>query len=156
MKYQRTDKVQLADFSCLEELKCDIIENLLSLPKTDEAFEMIFVITDTSRAFELFYSLLESDVNGFNFNFIDNEELSLNELRKEDQLLITVSTDGQIWIERIYPTINLYAEFFYIDGDINSLWFRKVDDGINEILIFDAETTHTRDFSHELVVTYVK
>ena len=137
MKYQRTDKVQSADFSCLEELKCDIIENLLSLPKTEEAFEMIFVITDTSRAFELFYNLLESDVNGFNFNFIDNEELSLNELRKEDQLLITVSTDGQIWIERIYPTINLYAEFFYIAGDINSLWFRKVDDGINEILIFD-------------------
>lgn len=139
MKYQRTDKVQSADFSCLEELKCDIIENLLSLPKTEEAFEMIFVITDTSRAFELFYSLLESDVNGFNFNFIDNEELSLNELRKEDQLLITVSTDGQIWIERIYPTINLYAEFFYIDANISSLWFRKVDDGINEILIFDID-----------------
>ena len=139
MKYQRTDKVQSADFSCLEELKCDIIENLLSLPKTEEAFEMIFVITDTSRAFELFYSLLESDVNGFNFNFIDNEELSLNELRKEDQLLITVSTDGQIWIERIYPTINLYAEFFYIDANISSLGFRKVDDGINEILIFDID-----------------
>lgn len=139
MKYQRTDKVQSADFSCLEELKCDIIENLLSLPKTDEAFEMIFVITDTSRAFELFYSLLESDVNGFNFNFIDNEELSLNELRKEDQLLITVSTDGQIWIERIYPTINLYAEFFYVDANISSLWFRKVDDRSNEILIFDID-----------------
>lgn len=140
MKYQRTDKVQSADFSCLEELKCDIIENLLSLPKTDEAFEMIFVITDTSKAFELFYSLLESDVNGFNFEcFNFGEELKLNELRKENQLLITVSTDGQIWIEKIYPTINLYAEFFYIDANISSLWFRKVDDGCNEILIFDIE-----------------
>ena len=139
MKYQRTDKVQSADFSCLEELKCDIIENLLSLPKTEEAFEMIFVITDTSRAFELFYSLLESDVNGFNFECFEFGELKFNELRKEDQLLITVSTDGRIWIERIYPTINLYAEFFYIDGDINSLWFRKVDDGNNEILIFDID-----------------
>ena len=139
MKYQRTDKVQSADFSCLEELKCDIIENLLSLPKTEEAFEMIFVITDTSRAFELFYSLLESDVNGFNFECFEFGELKFNELRKEDQLLITVSTNGRIWIERIYPTINLYAEFFYIDGDINSLWFRKVDDGNNEILIFDID-----------------
>ena len=139
MKYIRTDKVQSADFSCLEELKCDIIENLLSLPKTEEAFEMIFVITDTSRAFELFYSLLESDVNGFNFECFEFGELKFNELRKEDQLLITVSTDGRIWIERIYPTINLYAEFFYVDANISSLWFRKVDDGSNEILIFDIE-----------------
>lgn len=141
MKYQRTDKVQSANFSCLEELKCDIIENLLSLPEVDEVFDMIFVITDTNTAFELFNSLLESDVNGFNFE-IGGElgyKLDFEELRKENQLLITVSTDGKLWIEKIYPEINLFAQFFYIDANISSLWFRKIDNGENEILIFDIE-----------------
>ena len=141
MKYQRTDRVQSADFSCLEELKCDIIENLLSLPKTDEVFNLIDIIVDKNKAFDLFKILFESDVNGFNFE-IDEEfenEFNLDDLRNEDTLLITVCDDGKIWIDK--ANINYYceAQFFYIDANISSLWFRKIDNGENEILIFDIE-----------------
>jgi len=115
MKYQRTDKVQLADFSCLEELKCDIIENLLSLPKTDEVFNLIDIIVDKNKAFDLFKILFESDVNGFNFE-IDEEfenEFNLDDLRNEDTLLITVCDDGKIWIDK--ANINYYCEAHQID-----------------------------------------
>ena len=141
MKYQRTDKIQLADFSCLEELKCDIIENLLSLPKTDEVFNLIDIIVNKNKAFDLFKILFESDVNGFNFE-IDEEfenEFNLDDLRNEDTLLITVCYDGKIWIDK--ANINYYceAQFFYIDADVKAKWQTKFDDGYNEILIFDID-----------------
>ena len=143
MKYQRTDRVQSADFSCLEELKCDIIENLLSMIKnknTDEVFDIINIIIDKEKAFELFEKLFKADVNGFSFDFFETgEEIKLDNLKNQKELLISVSTDGCIWMEKIYPSIYLEAEFFYIDGDINSEWLRKIDDGKNEILIFDIE-----------------
>ena len=141
MKYQRTDKVQLADFSCLEELKCDIIENLLSLPKTDEVFNLIDIIVDKNKAFDLFKILFESDVNEFTFEIQEEfeNEFNLDDLRNEDTLLITICDDGKIWIDK--ANINYYceAQFFYIDADVSSLWFRKIDNGENEILIFDIE-----------------
>ncbi len=141
MKYQRTDKVQSADFSCLEELKCDIIENLLSLPEADEVFKTINIIVDKNKAFELFKILFESDVNGFKFE-IDEEfdnELNLYNLKNEDTLLITVCDDGKIWIDK--ANINYYceAQFFYMDADVKYRWQIKLDDGINEILIFDID-----------------
>lgn len=141
MKYQRTDKVQSADFSCLEELKCDIIENLLSLPEADEVFKTINIIVDKNKAFDLFKILFESDVNGFNFE-IDEEfenELNLYNLKNEDTLLITVCDDGKIWIDK--ANINYYFEsqFFYIDADVKAKWQTKIDNGCNEILIFDIE-----------------
>jgi len=142
MKYIRTDKVQEANFSCLEDLKCDIIENLLSMienKNTDEVFDMIHIITDKEKAFKLFEKLYSADVNGFNFEIEDEdgENPDLYKLQNEKELLITVTTDGGIWIEKIYPSIDLKAQFFYIDAGINSEWLRKVNDGINEILIFD-------------------
>ena len=142
MKYIRTDKVQEANFSCLEDLKCDIIENLLSMienKNTDEVFDMIHIITDKEKAFKLFEKLYSADVNGFNFEIDDEdgEKPDLYKLQNEKELLITVTTDGGIWIEKIYPSIDLEAQFFYIDAGINSEWLRKVNDGINEILIFD-------------------
>lgn len=141
MKYQRTDKVQSADFSCLEELKCDIIENLLSMPKTDEAFNLIDIIIDKNKAFDLFKILFESDVNGFTFE-IDEEfenEFNLDDLRNENTLLITVCDDGKIWIDKANINYYLEAQFFYIDADVKAKWQTKIDNGYNEILIFNIE-----------------
>ena len=78
MKYQRTDRVQSADFSCLEEFKCDIIENLLSLHKTDEDFNLIDIIVDKNNAFDLFKILFESAVNGFNIEIDEEFESEFN------------------------------------------------------------------------------
>ena len=142
MKYIRTDRVQEAEFSCLEELKCDIIENLLSMieNKNDEVFDMIHIITDKEKAFELFEKLLKADVNGFKFEISDmGEDINFDILKNKKELLLTVTTDGKVWMEKLYPSIYLEADFFYIDNDINSEWFRKVNDGFNEILIFDIE-----------------
>ena len=144
MKYIRTDRVQSADFSCLEELKCDIIENLLSIIKkdnSDEVFEIIYILLSKEKAFELFTKLVSSNVNGFYFE-IDYEidcETDLEKLKDEKELVITVSTDGKIWIEKLYPNTGFETNYFYIDNDINSEWFRKVNDGFNEILIFDID-----------------
>lgn len=137
MKYQRTDKVQSADFSCLEELKCDIIENLLSMIEkddSDEVFEFISIIISKNKVSELFNKLKESEVNGFNFEI----DYSIDNINQE-VCLIYVATDGKIGIEEVFPNTCIEADFFYIDANISSLWFRKVDDGCNEILIFDIE-----------------
>ena len=141
MKYQRTDKVQSADFSCLEELKCDIIENLLSLPKTDEAFNLVDIIIDKNKAFELLKILFESDVNGFDFEFVEEfqDELNLDDLKNEETLLITVCDDGHIWISKADFNYLYEAQFFYMDADVKYRWQIKLDDGINEILIFDID-----------------
>lgn len=144
MKYQRTDRVQEANFTCLEELKCDIIDNLLSMIKnknTDEVFDIINIVINRDKAFELFEKLFKSDVNGFSFELfdIDDSEIKLDDLKKEKELLISVSTDGKIWIEGTSYINYLEAEFFYIDGNINSKWLINNDDGKNEILIFDLE-----------------
>ena len=137
MKYTRHDNVQTADFNCLDELKVDIIENLLSLPKTDNVFEMINIVINKNDGLELFNKLLESDINGFNFTLSNDEEI--RNLSNEEIVLVTVSTDGHIWIEKIYPSIDLEAEFFYIDAGIKSIWLQKVNNGYNDILIFDMK-----------------
>ena len=137
MKYIRTDRCQSANFSCLEDLKCDIIDNLLSMINSNETLRMINIVTNKDKAFELFGKLLQSEVNGFKFE-VDNES-SLSVLQNEEIIIITVSTDGHLWAEESYPNIDLEAEFFYIDTDINSEWLRKVDDGFNEVLIFDMD-----------------
>lgn len=137
MKYAKYDKVQSANFTCLEELKTDIIENLLSTPKSDNVFEMIHIVINQNNGLKLFNKLFTSEVNGFNFTLFDEEELQ--DLSKEEVVLITVSTDGQIWVEKIYPSINLEAQFFYIDAGIKSIWLQKVDNGYNDILIFDMD-----------------
>ena len=142
MKYQRTDRVQSADFSCLEELKCDIIENLLSIIKnnTDDTLGIIYIIADNKKALELFEKLFKADINGFNFElFNDEEEIKLHDLKSEKELLITVFTDGCIWIQGININDYLDSDFYYIDADINSKWLRKIDDDSDEILIFDIE-----------------
>ena len=142
MKYQRTDRVQSADFNCLEELKCDIIENLLSIIKnnTDDTLGIIYIIADNKKALELFEKLFKADINGFNFElFNDEEEVKLYDLKNEKELLITVFTDGCIWIQGININDYLDSDFYYIDADVNSKWLRKIDDGFNEILIFDLE-----------------
>ena len=69
MRYTRPDKCQSANFSCLEELKCDIIENLLSLINTNESLQSISILIDIDKAFELSDKLIKSNVNGFYFYF---------------------------------------------------------------------------------------
>lgn len=135
MKYIRHDNVQLADFSCLDELRVDIIENLLSLPETDEVFNMIDIVINKNDGLKLFNELLKSDVNGFNFNL--DGKFKMENFENEEVVLVTVTTDGEIWLQKIRPSIDLQSQFFYIDAGINSLWFQKVDNGYNDILIFD-------------------
>ena len=142
MKYKRTDRVQSADFNCLEELKCDIIDNLLEMIKnnSDDTLGIIYIIADNKKALELFDKLFKADINGFNFElFNDEEEIKLYDLKSEKELLITVFTDGCIWIQGININDYLDSDFYYIDADINSKWFRKIDDDSDEILIFDIE-----------------
>ena len=142
MKYKRTDRVQSADFSCLEELKCDVIDNLLSMIKnnSDDTLGIIYIIADNKKALKLFEKLFKADINGFNFElFNDEEEVKLYDLKNEKELLITVFTDGCIWIQGININDYLDSDFYYIDADINSKWFRKIDDDSDEILIFNIE-----------------
>ena len=113
---------------------------MINKDNSDDNLGIIYIIADNKKALELFDKLFKANINGFNFElFNDEEEIKLYDLKSKKELLITVFTDGCIWIQKAGINDYFDSDFYYIDGDINSEWLRKIDDGKNEILIFDIE-----------------
>lgn len=134
MKYKKQETVQDTTFSCLEELKCDIIENLLSTP---DKYRSLAIIINIDSGEKLIRALFNSDVNGFKFRFhYDFEE---EDLSQERLIILELDSDGYIWIEKAHENYFYETDFFYIDADINSFWLQKLDNGENDILIFDMD-----------------
>ena len=132
MKYKMQDKVQETTFSCLEELKCDIIENLLLTP---EDFRGIAVIIKSDLAEKLLIKLLDADINGFSLR--PHPDFESEDLSKEENVIIELTNEGYIFVEKANLSTYFETDFVYLDIDVNSKWLQKFQEYENDILLFD-------------------
>lgn len=132
MKYKFYDRIQEATFSCLEELKCDIIENLLLTP---EEFRGISIILKSDLAENLLSKLLDADINGFSLKL--HPDFAENDLSNEEYIIIDVLNDGYIFVGK--ADLNTYFEpdFVYLSDNMDCKWLEKFSEYKNDILIIN-------------------
>jgi len=132
MKYIQQDRVQEATFSCLEELKCDIIENLLLTP---EDFRGIAIILKSDLAEKLLLKLLDADINGFSLRL--HPDFAKDDLSNEENVIIELTNEGFIFVEKANLNTYFETDFVYFDIDVNSKWLHKFQEYKNDILLFN-------------------
>lgn len=139
MKYRAKPKVQFADFSCLEELKVDVIENLLRFVDTPCCY--ISILTNNITAEQLYTKLLKSVVNGFEFRLFD--KYTPNDISKcvsnNKIVFLSLFNDGEISIDDTQRFENTAANFIYIDSTIDSCYLQVLNNQNREILIFNVK-----------------
>lgn len=129
MIYQFSSIIQRGKFSCVEELKCDALENLLRIPE-DVAYNSVnfLVFPDTAR--KLYTALLKTDVNGFSLHLFEedtNEEVT-NIMTNNTFVVISVNNKGSIFVEeKIYVEPGIKNDFWYIEDELFSIIKNKVE-----------------------------
>jgi len=134
MKYIQQDRFQEATFSCLEELKCDIIENLLLTP---EDFRGIAIILKSDLAEKLLLKLLDADINGFSLQL--HPDFEKDDLSNEENVIIELTNEGYIFVEKANLNTYFETDFVYFDIDINSKWLQKFQEYKYDMLLFDIK-----------------
>ena len=126
MKYERSNRFQRCEFSCLEELKCDMLENLLAL-RERQNYPMVTVIVDRVKAKKFLDVLLNADVNGFKTSICEGDTLDdcYRVIDSYDYSIITLDDDGVIYVEKCkvgYGGIGEDGVFVYLPAEIEELW----------------------------------
>jgi hypothetical protein len=134
MKYIQQDRVQETTFSCLEELKCDIIENLLLNP---EDYRIITIILKSDLAEKLLLKLLDADINGFSLKI--HPECNEKNLSNEENVIIELTNEGYVFVEKANLNTYFETDFVYFDIDVNSKWLQKFQEYKNDMLLFDIK-----------------
>lgn len=138
MVYKEPQYIQKYNFSCVEELKCDIIENLLRLLGDD--YEYLTIILDSSTARKLYTKFLQSNVNGFCFLLHEdytNQEVT--EMLTEDNTIMSVNNQGEILFD-VYKTdlggIGEDNNFVYLSETLADKWIKRFEKQKTECLVF--------------------
>lgn len=134
MKYKFYDRIQETTFSCLEELKCDIIENLLLTP---EEFRDISIISKSDLAENLLSKLLDADINGFSLKL--HPYFAENDLSNEEYIIIDVLNDGYVFMGKADLNTYFETDFVYLSDDMDCKWLEKFSGYKNDILFFNIK-----------------
>ena len=135
MKYKIYPKVQNATFSCIEELKVDMVENILRFVTKSPCY--IEIITTRERAEQLYTKLLQADINGFCFYLSeDDDNVSVSKCFVENEVVVlAVFNDGEIIIESTKHFNTSEAEFSYIDNELDKKFIKGLNNGFRDILL---------------------
>lgn len=120
MVYKFPDIIQRYNFSCLEELKCDMIENVLRI-KEDVEYNCVNILLHSDLARKLYTMLLGADVNGFQlklFEEMTNEEVT-QIMTQQDYVVISITNQGTVFVEeQIYIEPDFPNDFWYAQEDL--------------------------------------
>ena len=138
MVYKIPEIVQEHEFSCIEDLKCDIIENVLSVA-ADKVCYFIYIVVEAAIARRLYTALLQADVNGFSFNLF--EETTPEEVTKImtecKYVTLSVENQGDLFVERnFYNDLDWTDTFLYIQKDAVELARKTIDERLAQTLVF--------------------
>lgn len=141
MVYQISPIIQRGKFSCVEELKCDALENLLRIPENVAYNNVNFLVfPDTAR--KLYTTLLNANVNGFSLHLFEedtNEDVT-NIMVNNTFVVISINNQGTIFVEeKIYVESDFKNDFWYIEDELFSIIKNKVEQSSKPSLVFSFE-----------------
>ena len=144
MKYKTYPKVENAHFTCVEELKVDMIENILrfvAMKFIKQPSCYIEIITTRETAEQLYTKLLQADVNGFYFHLSeDDNDISVSKcFADNDVIVLSIFNDGDVIIESDKYFDTSESEFTYIDNKVDKKYINGLNNGFRDILICDID-----------------
>lgn len=138
MVYKFPQLVQYGNFSCVEELRCDAIENLLRIPENIAFSNVNFLVTPNVGR-KLYTELLKSDVNGFSLSLFGeetNEEVT-DIMTKQSFVVISVNNQGTIFVEEIiYIEPEWANDFWYVQKELYDDIKEKIEKCNTKTLVF--------------------
>ncbi len=116
MKYKFRDIVQDYSYTCLEELRVDLMETMQYLEKTTHQNTYINIILSKDNAKKMYELLKDSEYKKVAFHlasdYPDDEELDA------DKVVITINSDSEIIIEELNMALLCGYDFLVIDKSI--------------------------------------
>lgn len=138
MVYKFPDVVQQGFFSCVEELRCDAIDNVLRIPE-DVDYNNITFLLYPKTARNLYTALLKSNVNGFTLHLFEemtNEEVT-GLMTKSSYVIMAINNQGTIFVEdKLYVEPEWPNDFWYVEGDLYDLVKDKMERYSKKTLVF--------------------
>lgn len=142
MKYKFRDIVQDYSYTCLDELRVDLMETMQYLEKTTHQNTYINIILSKDNAKKMYELLKDSEYKGVAFHlnpdFPDDDELNA------DKVVITINSDSEIIVEELNTSLTCGFSFLVIDKsipefeDITKRYTEDIDSS-NYILRFKIE-----------------
>jgi hypothetical protein len=127
--------IQDMDFCCSNSLLEHAIDNL----EFGNEFSSVAIVGDKFLISELLRYISRIEIDGLEFEYV---LLDLDTYDYEDLYYFVISGNMEINIEKaLYEDTYLLTEeeYIYIQADCNSKILRRLDDGENNIIIFDFE-----------------
>ena len=145
MKFKFVPSVQEYDYSCLDELRIDLIQTMDYLTKEKNRDEWVSFISSSDRAIEFFDLLKESVYNDTQFELCADYELFYEEELQSDVVIITINPDSEILVEGLDMSLNGVMPFIMIDKSLSNYseiverYSTSEDDSADYILGFTIE-----------------
>lgn len=118
MKYKFRDIVQDYSYTCLEELRVDLMETMQYLEKTNHQCAWINIVLSKYNAKSLYDLLLTSEYNGVKFH-LHPDFCEDGEMFDAENIVITINSDGEIIIDGLNTSLTCAYEFLVIDKSIS-------------------------------------
>ena len=138
MVYQFPQIIQEHNFSCIEELKCDALENVLRI-KEDIAYNSVNFLVTSKVARKLYTELLKAEINGFQlrlFNEQANEEVT-GIMTNGNFVVISITNQGVMFVEEIiYVEQDWPNDFWYVEEELAALIKAQLEKTETKALIF--------------------
>lgn len=117
MKYKFTNMVQDYSYSCIDELRVDLMKTMQYLEDKSKRDAWVHIILSKDNARRMYDLLTDSEYKGVTFHavpdFYDNDE-ELN----ADEVAITINSDSEIIVEKLNTTLTCCFKFLVIDKSI--------------------------------------
>lgn len=142
------DKVQDESFCCLESFLDSVMYEYDRLQNSNSFDISVTVVAKGELAQEVFRRLFSyTDDCGdyvFQCGFIE-----MDRIEYDDEYFIVLSYDNTIFVEKMVTDSGAYllteSEMIFIHGDCNYRALERLDDGVNNIVIFDFYGQDCRD-----------
>ena len=145
MKFKFVPSVQEYDYSCLDELRIDLIQTMDYLTKEKNRDEWVSFISSSDRAIEFFDLLKESVYNDTQFKLCEDYEPFYEEDLKSDVVVITINPDSEILVEGLNMSLMGVMPFIAVDKSLSNYseiverYSTSEDDNADYILGFTIE-----------------
>lgn len=115
MKFEFAASMQEYDYSCMDELRVDLIQTMDYLFKQKGKDAWLSIMTSSDRAKEIFELLEESVYNGVQFKLLEDYEETVEDDLESEVVVITINPDCEILTEGLNMKLRGVMPFIAVD-----------------------------------------
>ena len=115
MKFKFAASMQEYGYSCMDELRVDLIQTMDYLFKQKGKNAWLSIMTSSDRAKEIFELLEESVYNGVQFKLFEDYEETVEDDLESEVVVITINPDCEILTEGLNMRLSGVMPFIAVD-----------------------------------------